>query len=478
MPNLGLKKPAQGLGKLLVIFALLVAIAPVASAAELIVNGQEIALEHRLIPYAGSSLAPLAELALYLGAEVVQDDQGVLLRWGAGAEARLQPEELRFQDGIVYAPLAELAELLGGRLLEFTDSFYLFVPQAELLSLTYSPAEGSVRLRFSRLAPPEVERTGRELKFRFYNAVLRLAPRTARFSRGPVERLELYREEPDRVILRLRLRRAIEYQVSTGFAGGGYVVELEFDVDQNGPQVNRFTGFRPSDGVWLTPWISYHREERQVKAGSVVVDYLLVKNYQAHYRLRAALPREGLERLDELVRALGGVAGINANFFDPGSNKPIGLVIRDGQVLSPPYGRRAALGIDLFGRIVIFNQDSPPFLPLRDAVGAGPLLLRDGRIIIDHQGEEFTPDFINKRAARSALGLTRRGDLIMLVAAKDGRSVGMTIEELAELLRELGAADALALDGGSSASLVFRRGLSLRSIGNRRIAVGLVLVPK
>ncbi|MFQ6117595.1 MAG: phosphodiester glycosidase family protein [Candidatus Bipolaricaulia bacterium] len=460
----------------LIFFTLLVAIAPVASAAEVIVNGQEIALGHRLIPSTEGTLAPLAELARYLGAEVTQGDREALLRWGGGAEARLRLEDLQFRDGLAYLPIDRLAELLGARVLKFDDSIYLFSPQAELLSLTYSPAAGPVRLRLSRLAPLEVNRKGPEVEFRLYNAVLRLAPRTGRFPRGPVERLELYAVEPDQIILKLRLRRAAAYRITKGFADGGYLIELE--LGQESSQVRRSAGSPISNGTPLTPWISYHHEERRVAAGSVMVDYLLVKNYQAHYRLRAALPQEGLARLDELVRALGGAAGINANFFDPGSDKPIGLVIRDGQVLSPPYGRRAALGIDLFGRMVIFNQDSPPFLPLRDAVGAGPLLLEGGRIAIDHRGEGFTPDFINKRAARSAIGLTPTGDLLMLVAAKDGRSVGMAMEELAEFLQELGAADALALDGGSSASLVFRRGLNLHSIGTRRIAVGLVLIPK
>lgn len=480
-----------------IILALSIAVAPAASAAHLIVNGQEITLEHGLIPSAEGFLAPLVELARYLGAEVAQDDHGFLLRWDGGEEASLDLEGLQVQDGVPYIPLVRLAELLGARILEFTDSVYLFVPRSELRSLSYSYsysyADGAVRLRFSRLAPLGVERAGREVKLRFYNAVLKIAPRTGRFPRGPVERLELYAEEPDRVVLKLRLRQAADYRAGTGFADGEYVVKLGFDASGSDSQVRRFTGSPAPDsapvpkslagaGIQLTPWISYRREERRTAAGRVRIDYLLIKDYRAHYRGRAALPREGpgaLERLEEMVLAQGGVAGINANFFDPKTNLPIGLVIKDGQVLSPAYGRRAALGVDLFGRLVIFDQEAPPpFIPLRDAVGAGPLLLEDGQIVIDHQGEGFAPSFIEGRAARSAVGITSEGDLIMLVAAKDSRSVGMSLQELAELLQELGAADALALDGGSSASLVFRRGFSLHSIGNRRIAVGLVLVPK
>lgn len=453
-----------------IIFTLLIAFAPVASATQLIVNGQEVVLKGGLIPSAEGVLAPLAELARYLGAEVSPTAGGFRLRWGEGQEAELR-------GGGAYIPITELTDLLGVRILKFDDSFYIFAPQAELLALAYSPATGSVRLRLSRLAPLEVKRKGRELELHFYNSILRIAPRTGRFPQGPLEQLDLCAKEPDQVILRLRLRRAADYRLSRSFIDGGYLAELE--LRQESSPVRWSSSSQASDGVRLTPWIGYHCEERQTAAGPVAIEYLLVRDYQDHYRLRVALPESGrLERLEELVRVLGGVAGINANFFDPRSNKPIGLVIRDGELLSPPYGRRAALGIDLFGRAVIFRQDLLPLLPLRDAVGAGPLLLEDGRVVVDHQGEGFTLDFVNKRTARSALGITPGGDLIMLVAREDGRSVGLAMEELAELLLELGAADALALDGGSSASLVFRRGLNLHSIGNRRIAVGLVLVPR
>jgi len=460
----------------LVLLVILAMVAPAASAAHLIVNGQGITLEHGLIPSAEGFLAPLVELARYLGAEVAQDDHGFLLRWGAGEETRLSSEGLVTRAGIAYIPLGELAKLLGAKLLVFGDSLYLFAPQGELLSLTYSPDEGVVRLRLSRLAPLEVAHGRGEVKLLFHNAVLRIAPRTGRFSRGPVERLALRAEEPGKVVLQLKLRGAASYRLSKNSVAGGYLVELEFEPAD--PQAHRFASPRASTEVQLTPWISYHREEQRTATGQVVIEYLLIEDYQVHYRLRAALPREGLARLDELVWALGGVAGINANFFDPETERPIGLLIADGQVLSPPYGQRAALGIDLFGRAVVFRQDALPFLPLRDAVGAGPLLLTGGQVVLDHQDEGFSPDFVKRRAARSAIGLTPQGDLILLVVRKDGSSAGMTMEELAGLLQGLGAAEALALDGGSSASLVVRRGLSLYSTGNRRIAVGLVLVPR
>jgi exopolysaccharide biosynthesis protein len=61
-------------------------------------------------------------------------------------------------------------------------------------------------------------------------------------------------------------------------------------------------------------------------------------------------------------------------------------------------------------------------------------------------------------APRTAAGASVAGDTVFLLAV-DGRSsasVGMTLTELADLLVEFGADDAVNLDGGGSTTLVAR----------------------
>ena len=75
---------------------------------------------------------------------------------------------------------------------------------------------------------------------------------------------------------------------------------------------------------------------------------------------------------------------------------------------------------------------------------------------------QFDSDITNGRYPRAALGLTP--DRLVAVAC-DGRTrrdAGMTLDELADALLELGATDALNLDGGGSASLVYDRRLRNR----------------
>ncbi|MGQ9477166.1 MAG: phosphodiester glycosidase family protein [Candidatus Bipolaricaulia bacterium] len=487
---------------ILLLFLLVALAAPTTALADtvrLVINGQEVRLEHELLEVeagAGAGaraglLAPLLELAPYLGIELRREDQGYILCFGSGEEARLPQASLHLVAGVSYAPLAELAGLLGARLISFPDSTYLFVPRSELSSLSYAHAEGVIRLRFSRLAPLALASRGRTIEARFFNSVLGIAPRTSRFFQGAVEELELLSAAgADLVVLRLTLRRAGQAELKAGFsAEGSYQVELRI-IPEEGPKSPNpgpaglflpLPLLKRPEQVRLTPWLSYHLELRQTPAGPVQIYYLLVKDYQAHARLRVAIPRDGLgklERLEKMVAAQGGLGGINANFFDPRSLRPIGLLIQDGTVLSPPYGRRAALGVDLFGKAVIFEEGQPPLIPLREAVTGGPLLLKEGKIALDPKKEGFSEAFLQARAARSAIGLLAEGDLIMLIAIQNQGSVGLTLEELALLLQGLGAVEALALDGGSSSSLVFRRGKDLRAIGGREIAVGLVLIPK
>lgn len=93
--------------------------------------------------------------------------------------------------------------------------------------------------------------------------------------------------------------------------------------------------------------------------------------------------------------------------------------------------------------------------PMRDALAAGPLLVTNGRMAIATNGEVFFGSSIPQVHPRSAIGYTRDGDLLLLVV--DGRqeaSRGVDLAELASLMLDLGAVEAMNLDGGGSSTLV------------------------
>ncbi|MDR7485537.1 MAG: phosphodiester glycosidase family protein [Armatimonadota bacterium] len=89
------------------------------------------------------------------------------------------------------------------------------------------------------------------------------------------------------------------------------------------------------------------------------------------------------------------------------------------------------------------------------AVQGGPQLVRDGQVFIPYAWEGFGAGFYAIRTARSAIGITQTGKVLFVTVDAHGRqSRGMNLPELASLMRDLGAVQAMNLDGGGSATLV------------------------
>ena len=97
-----------------------------------------------------------------------------------------------------------------------------------------------------------------------------------------------------------------------------------------------------------------------------------------------------------------------------------------------------------------------PWATAEDILGAGPRLIASGRVDITTERESMLPTFATDRHPRTAIGVLADGRALLVVV--DGRqpslSVGMSLDELAQLLLELGAVDAINLDGGGSTTMV------------------------
>lgn len=114
-----------------------------------------------------------------------------------------------------------------------------------------------------------------------------------------------------------------------------------------------------------------------------------------------------------------------------------------------------------------------------DTIGGNPTLIENGVIV---PGNVYgTGPFFN-RHPRTAVALTAEQRVLFVVV--DGRrkrySVGMTLAELAELLRSLGATWALNLDGGGSTTMVINGEVVNRPSdrdGERGVSSALLLLP-
>jgi hypothetical protein len=86
-------------------------------------------------------------------------------------------------------------------------------------------------------------------------------------------------------------------------------------------------------------------------------------------------------------------------------------------------------------------------------VAAGPWLVQSGNIVLDAKSENFGAAFSRESAARSAIASTATGKIILVAVHDRAGGKGPTLAEMAQIVRLLGAIDALNLDGGSSTSL-------------------------
>jgi len=98
----------------------------------------------------------------------------------------------------------------------------------------------------------------------------------------------------------------------------------------------------------------------------------------------------------------------------------------------------------------------PAWPTVADAIGGGPVLVRDGKPIF-RADETFSTQQLAPRAPRSAIGQRANGDVLLVTTdgRQPGYSIGMTNFEFALAMVRLGALQAMALDSGGSSTLAF-----------------------
>lgn len=79
------------------------------------------------------------------------------------------------------------------------------------------------------------------------------------------------------------------------------------------------------------------------------------------------------------------------------------------------------------------------------AVGAGDLLVEDGAVC-----ESFTHSSADSKAGRTAIGVTKSGEVVCYTVDETGNSKGLTLAQLAQRMAELGCETAVNMDGGGS----------------------------
>lgn len=124
-----------------------------------------------------------------------------------------------------------------------------------------------------------------------------------------------------------------------------------------------------------------------------------------------------------------------------------GRVPRGNELFVCPHGpqRAGMLGLRVGAEVSIELSTDGPDSPMQMAVGGNWPLLKDGRIVTPKRS------LLSKRHPRTAIGYNSEEVFLLTCDGRQGDwSTGLFLDELAQLMRNLGCTDALNLDGGGS----------------------------
>lgn len=223
------------------------------------------------------------------------------------------------------------------------------------------------------------------------------------------------------------------------------------------------------------------RYEQRTLAQSEV--HVLLIPSQSRFLVTPALSPY-LNTVEQLQQKYRAVAILNGGFFDPKNQKTTSVVVMQqklvadprqnerlinnpnlkpylGKILNRSEFRRYLCGQTVRYDIVLHNVSPPTGCQLIDALGGGPQLLPE--LTLEQEGfvdSGNSRDALGstQRNARTAVGITRDGSIVLVMVAqkpKAPNNSGMSLPAVADFLKSLGVQKAMNLDGGSSSSLYY-----------------------
>ena len=161
------------------------------------------------------------------------------------------------------------------------------------------------------------------------------------------------------------------------------------------------------------------------------------------------------DKTSDTAEANNAVFAVNGDYYGA---RDSGYVIRNGYLYRDEASDREALVIYPDGSFEVVREEDISAQELLDkgayhVLSFGPGLVTDGEVDID---PEYDTGKASTENPRTAIGVIEPLHYVFVVT--DGRgsgSEGLTVQELAELMVELGAQCAYNLDGGGSSTMYF-----------------------
>jgi exopolysaccharide biosynthesis protein len=197
----------------------------------------------------------------------------------------------------------------------------------------------------------------------------------------------------------------------------------------------------------------YYRKGTALRVGINVIEADL---NDPEVRVGAMIAQGGIgsaERFGQMVQRARPAAAITGTFFGMRNLIPTGdLVINGRSVFRGFIGTAVAI---TEGNIVSFiptryKDQAVDWSHFDTVIRGGPRLVDSGIATMTARSEGFRSLPVSARRTRTAVGLTRDNRL-QFVAVRQG----ITLWELAKVMRAIGAYHAVALDGGTSTAMYF-----------------------
>lgn len=154
----------------------------------------------------------------------------------------------------------------------------------------------------------------------------------------------------------------------------------------------------------------------------------------------------------------------NGSFFSP-EFTPLGLLVSEGKLIFP------AQKSDLMNGVFLINKKGQPSLlnfsefqiKQKNILENIDFAIQSGPILINQNGQIIADKNNHKKAGRTALGLTKNNDIILIMLRQSllDRDNAATLYHFAELISEseelaqLGIHSVINLDGGNSSGIAY-----------------------
>ncbi len=177
------------------------------------------------------------------------------------------------------------------------------------------------------------------------------------------------------------------------------------------------------------------------------------------------------ETISSMANRLNAVLAINASGFYAKTNKPMGTVVRNGELINIDDAyQEEILSLESDGDLnfmTVNTEEEFNANDIKQTFTFGPILVRDGIA---------TTIKDNNRHPRTAIGqLDDNRYVIIVVEGRMEGADGMTLEEVQQIFLNLGCKTAYNLDGGGSTSLYFQGKLiNTPSDGSERSVVDMI----